>query len=208
MYLVVGLGNPGPKYELNRHNIGFLAVDQILRQNKFAPPKDKFNSHFCEGDVAAPGAADIRCRVLKPQTYMNESGRAVGEALRFYKLEPKDVIVIYDEIDLERGKIRLKTGGGFAGHNGLKSIGAHIGADFQRLRLGVGHPGAKHLVSGYVLKDFAKAEMKWVADLTESIGRHFGVILAGDGPGFLNKVALDTRDALSTLNEAESKSKP
>jgi len=199
MRLLVGLGNPGTKYQHNRHNIGFMAIDAIIAHHHLPPPKDKFQGSFTEGDIATPGGDRLRCRLLKPGTYMNESGRSVGEAMRFFKLQPHEIIVIYDEIDLERGKVRIRTGGGFAGHNGLKSIAAHIGPDFQRLRLGIGHPGEKHLVSGYVLKDFSRAEIPWLERLIESIAANIGLVLENHPNEFLNRLTLDTRPELDRL---------
>ena len=147
MLLIAGLGNPGPKYERNRHNIGYMAVDEIVRRHSFGPWRARFQSLSAEGKIAGE-----KVLAIKPTTFMNESGRAVGEALRFYKLEPPELTVIYDEIDLAFGKIKVKRGGGLAGHNGLRSINAHIGPDFRRVRVGVGHPGEKRQVTGYVLK--------------------------------------------------------
>ncbi len=184
MLLVVGLGNPGPKYERNRHNIGFMAVDEIVRRHSFAPWRSRFHAMVSEGDIAGR-----RILALKPKTYMNESGRAVGEALRFYKLEPSAVIVIYDELDLKPGKIRVRQGGGLAGHNGLRSIDAHIGNDFWRVRVGIGHPGDKARVHGYVLSDIAKAEWPLVRRVIEAIASHAGMLVAGDASGFMSRAA-------------------
>lgn len=205
MHLIVGLGNPGAKYEKNRHNIGFMAVDEIMHRHNFPRAKEKFQGLLSEGEINSPGCEPARCMILKPQTFMNESGRSVGEAMRFYKLEPSQVIVIYDELDLERGKIRVKTGGGYAGHNGLKSLGAHIGADFQRLRVGIGHPGDKRMVSSYVLRDFTKTETKWVECLVETIGIYAGYLLWDKPSELLNKIALETRTALDELIKVEEK---
>src|ERR1700755_2826318 len=157
MLLIAGLGNPGLGYAKNRHNIGFMAVDEIARRGGLSPARSRFHSLASEGSIATP-AGPIRALILKPQTFYNETGRAVGEALRFFKLEPADLVVFYDEIDMAPGRFRMKTGGGAAGHNGIRSIISQVGADFRRARMGVGHPGEKELVHGHVLSDFAKAE--------------------------------------------------
>ncbi|MER2607201.1 MAG: aminoacyl-tRNA hydrolase, partial [Siculibacillus sp.] len=146
MLLFVGLGNPGAEYARNRHNIGFMAVDALVRRRSFSPWRAKFHGEICEGTIG-----DEKIVALKPQTYMNDSGRAVVACMSFYKIEPKDVVVFHDELDLPPAKIRVKIGGGHAGHNGLRSIQAHIGPDFRRVRLGIGHPGAKDRVTGWVL---------------------------------------------------------
>ncbi len=185
MKLIVGLGNPGRKYAGHRHNVGFMAVDEIARRHGFSPWRRGFSGEVAEGRLAGD-----KVLLLKPHTYMNESGRAVGEAVRFYRLDPADVIVIHDELDLAPGRIRLKTGGGHAGHNGLRSIIAHIGPDFHRLRIGIGHPGRKDLVSAYVLHDFAKAEKAWLEPLLAAIADNADLLAAGDFAGFANRVAL------------------
>ncbi len=164
MLLLVGLGNPGPKYERNRHNIGYMAVDEIVRRHSFGPYRARFQSLTAEGSLAGE-----KILAMKPTTFMNESGRAVGEAMRYYKLTPDDVLVIHDEIDLAAGKIRAKKGGGLAGHNGLRSIDAHIGKEFHRVRIGVGHPGDKDRVHGHVLSDFAKAELPMFENIVDAI---------------------------------------
>ena len=184
--LLVGLGNPGARYARNRHNIGFMAVDAIVRRHGFGPWRKRFQGALAEGNLAGEKVA-----ALKPMTYMNESGRSVGEAMRFFNLEPKDVIVIHDELDLPPGKVRVKTGGGVAGHNGLRSLGAHIGRDFQRVRIGVGHPGVKELVQPYVLQNFPPEEMTgWVVPLLAAVAEAMPLLVAGDGSGFMSKVAL------------------
>jgi PTH1 family peptidyl-tRNA hydrolase len=183
--LLVGLGNPGPKYERSRHNIGFMAADEIGRRHGFARYRARFQSLVAEGVLDA-----AKVLIVKPTTFMNESGRAVGEAMRFYKLAPADVMVIHDELDLASGKIRIKTGGGNAGHNGLRSIEAHIGNGFHRLRLGIGHPGDKHAVHGYVLGDFAKTEQRYVATIIDAVGESAALLGSGDFPGFMSRVAL------------------
>ena len=165
MQLWVGLGNPGGKYARNRHNIGFMALDQIASDHGFAPFRAKFQGEISEGRLGSE-----KVLLLKPQTFMNLSGQSVGEAMRFYKLEPPDITVFHDEIDLAPGKVRLKAGGGHAGHNGLRSIHSHIGPHYDRVRLGVGHPGHKDAVAGYVLRDFTKADEDWLDDLLRGIG--------------------------------------
>ncbi len=186
MKLIVGLGNPGTKYAGHRHNIGFMAVDEIARVHGFGPWRKKFQGEVAEGAVGGEKAL-----LLKPATYMNESGRAVAEAARFYKLSPQDVIVIHDELDLAPGRIRVKSGGGHAGHNGLRSIIAHIGADFHRLRMGIGHPGDRNRVHGYVLSDFSKAEQAWLGPLLEAVARHVPLLVAGRFSDFASKVTMD-----------------
>jgi PTH1 family peptidyl-tRNA hydrolase len=185
MRLLVGLGHPGPKYARNRHNIGFMAVDAIARAHGFAPWRGQFQGEIAEGRLG-----DDKVLLLKPATYMNLSGDSVRAAAAFYKLAPTDIIVFHDEIDLAPGKVRVKTGGGTAGHNGIRSIGAQIGPDFTRVRLGVGHPGDKDLVSPHVLGDFAKADEGWLADLLDGIADGAPALAAGDSAGFLNRVAL------------------
>jgi len=185
MLLLVGLGNPGPKYEKNRHNIGFMAVGEIVRRHSFGAWRARFQGLAAEGKIAGE-----KVLALKPTTFMNESGRAVGEAMRFYKLTPADVIVIYDELDLKPGKIRAKQGGGLAGHNGLRSIDAHIGNDFRRVRVGIGHPGDKHRVHGHVLSDFAKAEGPLVERVIDAIADAIPLLAGGDEGAFMSRVAL------------------
>lgn len=168
MLLLVGLGNPGPKYRNHRHNIGFMAVDEIGQRHNFSAAREKFQSDLSDGFLEQDGKRE-KAALLKPLTYMNESGRAVGEAMRFFKLSPEDVVVFHDELDLAPNKVKIKTGGGNAGHNGLKSITAHIGADFRRVRIGIGHPGEKSKVSNYVLGDFSKSEIPGLTDLIDAI---------------------------------------
>jgi len=186
MLLIAGLGNPGPKYERNRHNIGFMAVDEIVRRHSFGAWRSRFQSMAAEGRIAGQ-----KVLVVKPMTYMNESGRAIGEALRFFKMDPGQVIVIYDELDLVVGKVRVKLGGGLAGHNGLRSIDAHIGNGFRRVRVGIGHPGDKNKVHGHVLSDFAKAEQAMVARITDAIATHIPLLVEGDENGFMSRAAHD-----------------
>lgn len=185
MRLLVGLGNPGPKYSRNRHNIGFLAVDEIVRCHSFGPWRNRFEGQCAEGTVDGE-----KILALKPGTYMNASGRSVAAAVRFYKLVPSDVTVFHDEIDLAPQKVRFKVGGGHAGHNGIRDIAAHIGPEFARVRIGVGHPGLKDRVSGHVLDDFSKAEMEWVTPLLSAIAEAAPRLAAGDGPGFTNRLAM------------------
>ena len=185
MQLLVGLGNPGRKHARDRHNIGFLAVDEIVRRHSFGPWRKRFEGKCAEGTVDGE-----KILALKPATYMNDSGRSVGAAVRFYKLAPQDVTVIHDEVDLAPEKVRFKKGGGHAGHNGLRSIDSHIGRDYARVRIGVGHPGLKDEVAGHVLDRFSKAEMGWARPLVEAIAEAFPYLAAGDGPGFSNRLAL------------------
>jgi PTH1 family peptidyl-tRNA hydrolase len=183
--LLVGLGNPGARYERNRHNIGFMAVDALVRRHGFGAFRSKFQSAIGEGTIAGE-----RVYVQKPQTYMNLSGDAVGEAARFYKVAPDEIAVIHDEIDLAPGKLKVKRGGGSAGHNGLRSIDDAIGEDFWRVRLGVGHPGVKELVHAYVLQNFDAEEMVWVTPLIDAIAEAVPQLIKDDAPGFMTKVAL------------------
>lgn len=185
MRLIVGLGNPGSRYAGNRHNIGFLAVDAIARAHRAGPWRKKF-----QGEIAEVALGTERAILLKPQTFMNESGRAVSEAQRFYKIALDDVIVLHDELDLPPAKLRVKLGGGNAGHNGLRSITAQCGNEYRRVRLGIGHPGDKALVHAYVLNDFGKGEMGWVEDLCRATADHTVLLASGDEAGFQNKVHL------------------
>lgn len=186
MKLFVGLGNPGSEYAGNRHNVGFMAVDAIAERHGFGPWKKKFQGLAADGTIGGE-----RVLLLKPQTYMNESGRSVGEAARFLKITEADTVVFYDEIDLAPGKLKAKTGGGNAGHNGLRSISAHLGNDYTRIRIGVGHPGEKHLVANYVLSDFAKADRNWLEPLLAAISKAALRLAAGDQARFLTDVAKD-----------------
>lgn len=190
MKVLVGLGNPGEKYEGNRHNIGFMAIDAIAARHGAGQWRKRFQGLASEVDIGR-----VRYLLLKPMTYMNESGRAVSEAIRFYKISPADVIVFHDEIDLEPGKLRVKFGGGHAGHNGLKSISAHIGNDYQRVRIGVGHPGNRDAVAHYLLHDFARADRDWLAPLLDSIAQATPYLVAGQDSKFMNDVARAVRPA-------------
>jgi len=187
MKLFVGLGNPGAQYARQRHNVGFMALDAIAGRAGGVAWRGKF-----QGEVAELTLDGIRCVLLKPQTFMNESGRAVGEAARFHKIAPGDVVVFHDEVDLAPGKVRVKTGGGAAGHNGLKSIAAHLGPDFRRVRIGVGHPGHRDRVAGYVLHDFSKADRAWLEPLLEEIAAAAPALASGDDANFMNQVARKT----------------
>ncbi len=185
MHLIVGLGNPGPKYQGNRHNIGFMAVDGIVRRHGFPPWRRRFQGEVSEGVLAGE-----KVLVLKPMTYMNESGRAAGEAMRFYNIDPAHLIVFYDELDLEPGRLRVKLGGGAAGHNGIRSLIAHCGPHFVRVRMGIGHPGDKALVQPHVLSDFAKADQAWLSPLLVAVADHVPLLVQGEEGSFQNKVHL------------------
>ena len=187
MMLFVGLGNPGGKYAGNRHNVGFMAVDRIAADHGAGPWRAKF-----QGQVAEARLGDRKVLLLKPATFMNESGRSVREALGFHKIEPTDMTVFHDELDLAPGKCRVKSGGGHAGHNGLRSIHAHIGPHYDRVRIGIGHPGHKDAVAGYVLRDFAKSDADWLDDLLRGVSDGAPALAAGDPARFLNAVALRT----------------
>ncbi len=182
--MLVGLGNPGPTYARHRHNVGFMAVDAIARRHGFGPYRARFEGLAADGQIDG-----TRVVALKPQTYMNESGRSVAAAARFYKIDPSQIFVFYDELDLAPGRLRVKRGGGNAGHNGLKSIDAHLGPDYWRVRIGIGHPGDKRLVSGYVLHDFSKADAVWLEPLLEAIAAEVPRLVAGDESGFMSRVA-------------------
>ena len=185
MLLLVGLGNPGARYIGNRHNIGFMAVQAIAKRHGIGPWRRRFQGVACEGPIAGE-----RALLLLPGTYMNESGRAVGEASQFYKLAPETTTVLHDEIELPPGKVRVKVGGGIAGHNGLRSISEHIGNDYRRVRVGVGHPGHKDLVERYVLSDFAKSEWPWVEALVDILAENVDLLVRGEDASFQNKVHL------------------
>src|SRR6201990_2771174 len=185
MLLFVGLGNPGTRYARNRHNIGFMAVDEIARRHGFAPWRRRFQGETSEGALNRE-----RVILLKPTTYMNDSGRAVQEGAHFFKLGMGEITVFQDELELSPGKVRVKVGGGIAGHNGLRSISSHIGNDYRRVRLGIGHPGVKELVHHHVLSHFAKADAAWVSALCEAIAENAGLLVAGQDSSFQNKVHL------------------
>jgi PTH1 family peptidyl-tRNA hydrolase len=185
MQLFVGLGNPGAKYAHNRHNIGFMVVDEIARRHGFAPWRRRFQGESAEGTLDRE-----RVVLLRPSTFMNESGRAVQEAASFFKLGPSEVTVFQDELEQPPAKVRVKIGGGIAGHNGLRSISSHIGNDYRRVRLGIGHPGVKELVHSYVLSDFAKDERPWVSSLCEAVADHAALLAGNSDSTFQNKVHL------------------
>ena len=183
MLLFVGLGNPGAKHVGNRHNIGFVIVEAIAKRHGFGPWRRRFPGVATEGAIAGE-----RVQLLLPGTFMNESGRAVAEAMNFYKLSLSDIVVFHDELDLPPAKVRVKAGGGIAGHNGLRSISSHIGNDYRRVRIGIGHPGVKELVHPYVLSDFSKSERAWVETLTDVIADNAELLARGEDASFQNKV--------------------
>ena len=185
MRLFVGLGNPGAKHAGNRHNIGFMVVEEIAKRHSFAPWRRRFQGVATEGTIGRE-----KVLLLLPGTYMNESGRAVAEAMHFYKMPLGDIVVLHDEIELPPAKVRVKTGGGIAGHNGLRSISAHVGNDYRRVRIGVGHPGVKELVHAHVLGDFAKSERPWVETLRDVIADNAELLALAKDSSFQNKVHL------------------
>lgn len=199
MHIFVGLGNPGPKYAGTRHNIGFMAVDRIAEDHGFAPWRAKFQGQLSEGRLGSE-----KVLLLKPETFMNLSGQSVGEAMRFYKLEPSDITVFHDELDLAPGKVRVKQGGGHAGHNGLRSLHGHIGEGYNRVRLGIGHPGRKDLVSRYVLHDFAKADQDWLDDVLRGVSDGASQLANGDTGKFLNAVSLRTNPPRSSTSKPKA----
>ncbi len=203
MKLIVGLGNPGAKYAGNRHNIGFMAVDRIAGDHGFGPWKPRFQGQLAEGRLGGE-----KVLLLKPETFMNNSGQSVGETMRFYKLTPEDVTVLHDELDLAPGKARIKQGGGHAGHNGLRSIHAHIGETYGRVRLGIGHPGRKEMVSGYVLRDFANADADWLDNLLRGISDGAPELARGDTGRFMNAVALRVAPPRSSTGNNGPAQKP
>lgn len=185
MLVFAGLGNPGAKYANNRHNVGFMAADAIARRHSFSPWSKKFQGLISEGTLGGE-----KIVLIKPQTFMNLSGQSIGEALRFYKLELSALTVFYDEIDLAEGKLRIKTGGGAGGHNGIRSIDGHVGNAYRRVRIGVGHPGVKEMVQHHVLGDFDKVDREWLESLLDAIAENAAMIAKGDDSGFMNKVSL------------------
>ena len=205
MKLIVGLGNPGAEYAGHRHNVGFMALERIAERSGGVSWRSKFQGQ--SADIVIDG---VKCVLLKPQTFMNESGRSVQEAARFYKIEPSDVLVLHDEVDLEPAKVRLKSGGGVAGHNGLKSVAAHIGSNFRRVRIGVGHPGQKDRVPGFVLRNFSKADLAWLEPLLDDIADAAALLVTGDDANFMNQVARQRagRSTPTKKRPAETKQKP
>ena len=197
MKLFVGLGNPGAQYAANRHNIGFMALDQIARDHSFAPWRAKFQGQLTEGRLGTN-----KVLLLKPGTFMNRSGQSVRAAMDFYKLAPGDVTVFHDELDLVPGKARVKSGGGHAGHNGLRSIHGHIGEAYDRVRLGIGHPGHKDRVAGYVLHDFAKADRDWLENLISGISQGAPALAGRDPATFMNAIALRVAPPRSSKSTA------
>ncbi len=195
MLLLVGLGNPGAEYAGNRHNIGFMAVDEIVRRHGFGPWRKRFQAKIAEGTVALPNGGTEKVLAIQPQTYMNLSGQSVGDAAGFYKLGPERVVVFHDELDLAPGRLRVKRGGGAGGHNGLRSIDAHLGPDYWRVRLGIGHPGDKALVHAYVLRDFAKADASWLPPLLAACADAFPLLAASAPDKFMNKVTVAIQPA-------------
>lgn len=186
MLLLVGLGNPEPRYAGHRHNLGFMALEAIARGHGFGSWRSRFSSLVCEGNLGT-----TKVMLQKPQTFVNRSGHAVAQAMRFYKLPLPDMVVIHDELDLAAGKLRVKTGGGVAGHNGLRSIAENLGTrDFRRVRVGIGHPGHKELVTGHVLGNFAAADREWLEPLLDAMTTAVPLLAAGDDAGFMNKVAV------------------
>ena len=203
MHMIVGLGNPGTKHARQRHNIGFMAVDAIIRRHSFSLMRKKFKGEIADGEIAGE-----KVLLVKPQTFMNLSGEAVGEAMRFYKIKPTDIYVFYDELDLAAGKVRIKTGGGHGGHNGIKSLDAHCGKDYKRIRLGIDHPGHKERVTGHVLGDFSKADYKWVDPLLNAIGDNIDMLIEGKDSSFMNKLALVLGNEAPVDKKQQKKSNP
>lgn len=199
MKIIAGLGNPGAQYAGNRHNIGFMAVDALQRLPSFSPWARKFKAEISEGEIGGE-----KVLLMKPLTYMNLSGESVGEAMRFFKLAPADIIVIHDELDLLAGRARIKTGGGHGGHNGLKSIDAHCGKEYRRLRLGIGHPGDKERVHGHVLGDFAKTDRVWLDPLLDAIADNAAMLVKSEDSQLMNKLALATGSKPETEKQAKA----
>ncbi len=185
MLIFAGLGNPGPKYARHRHNIGYIVADEIIRRYGFRLAQARHHSYVATGSIGGE-----KILLLKPKTFMNDSGRAVGSALRFYKLKARDITAIYDELDLAPGKVRVKRGGGAGGHNGIRSLDSHIGKDYRRIRIGIGHPGDKKRVHRYVLSDIAKADLPLMRDIVDAVCEALPILVDGDDAGFMTKVAL------------------
>jgi PTH1 family peptidyl-tRNA hydrolase len=209
MLIIAGLGNPGSKYADNRHNIGFMALDAIQRRPEFSPWSKKFKAEISEGELGGE-----KVLLVKPQTFMNLSGESVGEAMRFYKLGPENIVAIYDELDLPPGKARIKTGGGHGGHNGVKSLDAHCGKDYRRLRLGIGHPGSKEQVHNHVLGDFAKSDRVWLDPLLDTLADNAAMLVKAEDSQLMNKLALavgakpDDEKSKPDTKKAEKPSQP
>ena len=201
MLLFTGLGNPGSRYANNRHNIGFMAIEAIARAYNFPAFRKKYQGLVSEGTIGA-----IRVALLMPQTFMNDSGRSVGDCLRFHKLDVDDVFVFHDELDLAASKLRVKTGGGNAGHNGLRSITNHIGNEYRRVRFGIGHPGDKNRVHGHVLSDFAKADQPWVEEVVDAVARNADILASGNEAEFQNRVHM-AMDAAGFVEKKPEKKK-
>jgi PTH1 family peptidyl-tRNA hydrolase len=199
MLVFAGLGNPGAKYANNRHNVGFMAADEIHRRHGFSAWSRKFQALVADGTIGGE-----KVLLIKPQTFMNLSGQAIGEALRFYKLTPSDLTVFYDELDLVAGKVRAKKGGGSGGHNGIKSIDAHLGKDYRRVRIGIGHPGVKELVHGHVLGDFAKADQEWLEPLLQAIADNAPHLVKNEDDKFMNRVSLALSGPVEPEPDAEA----
>jgi PTH1 family peptidyl-tRNA hydrolase len=204
MLLIVGLGNPGETYQNHRHNVGFMAADAIAEAHGFSPPRVKFRGQVREGMLKGKAGA-VKALILKPSTYMNESGTAVQDAIAFHKIAIEQVWVLYDELDLAAGKVRVKQGGGNAGHNGLRSISTHAGNEYWRVRIGIGHPGEKERVTGHVLGNFTKADRTWVDPLLDAIAQAAPFIADGDGAGFMNKITLLTQPQRETKPKPDKK---
>ncbi len=186
--LIVGLGNPGSKYEQNRHNVGFMAADEMIRRYSFSGPQSKYKGELFQGDIKGQKAI-----ILKPQTYMNESGQSVQAVAAFYKIKPENIVVLYDELDLPPGKVKIKQGGGAGGHNGIKSIDQHLGKNYWRVRIGIGHPGDRERVTGYVLGNFSKQDAEWLDKLLPVMADEAVLIAEKDMAGYMNKIALKTK---------------
>ena len=201
LLLLVGLGNPGEKYARHRHNVGFMAVDAIAAKHRFSPYRPRYQGEIAEGTIAGR-----KTLILKPMTYMNESGMSVGQAARYLKVPPDAIVVIHDEVDLVPGKLRAKVGGSDAGHNGLRSVTSVMGPNYRRVRIGVGHPGAAPLVPNYVLRDFPKADHEWLTPLIEAIAEAVPYLASDDDAGFMNRVALLTKPQRPPKPKAQEKS--
>jgi PTH1 family peptidyl-tRNA hydrolase len=199
--LIVGLGNPGGKYAGHRHNVGFMAVDRLVDAHGFGVWRERFNGLLAEGRIGSSQAL-----LLKPTTMMNQSGQSVGAAMRYHKIEPSDLIVLHDELDVAAGKVKVKTGGGHAGHNGLRSIDQHIGPDYVRVRIGIGHPGDKRLVSHHVLSDFSKADRDWLEPLLDAVAACFPVLAEGDQARFATDLARRLEPPAEGADKAPAKS--